>query len=103
MDDQHETQFQDLEWARPRIKAQIKNNKHRGMGASVSGLFTMLRRERHLSLIGDYPILWIIMNETQEMNKMKIKRALTKSQEYKGLPKIQKMWWLKSLSDPLYR
>jgi len=36
MDDQHETQFQDLEWARPRIKAQIKNNKHRGMGASVS-------------------------------------------------------------------
>lgn len=98
-----DNQFQDLEWARPRIQAQIEKNKRRGMGASISGLFKMLRSQRHLTLIGDYPLLWIIMNETKETSQIKIKTALKYSDEYKQLPKREKMWWLKSLSSDLYR
>ena len=94
-----DNQFQDLEWARPRIKAQIRNNKKRGMGASISGLFTMLRRERHLSLIGDFSILWIIMDETHETNKNKIRTALRKSEEYRSVSKKEKMQWLSTLAN----
>ena len=92
-----ENQFQDLEWARPRIKARIRNNKKAGDGTSISGLFTLLRKERHLSLIGDYPILWIIQDEMKETNKTKLHHALKKSEEYRSLRKQEKMWWLQSL------
>lgn len=92
-----ENQFQDLEWARPRIKARIKANKQNGDGTSLSGLFSLLRKERHLSLIGDYSLMWIILDETKEKNKTKIAYALRKSPEFRSIRKQEKMWWLKSL------
>ena len=96
MELQQDIQFQDLNWARPKIKARIHMNKLAGDGTSVSGLFTMLRKERHLSLIGDYSIFWIILDELKETSKTKIHNALYKSEEYRNLPKREKMWWLKS-------
>ena len=97
MEPQQDNQFQDLEWARPRIQAQIANNKKRGMGYSLSGLFTMLRKERHLSLIGDYSLMWIIQDETKETSSMKIHGMLRKSEEYRNVSKREKMWWYRSL------
>jgi len=93
---ENNTQFQDLEWAIPRIHAQIKENKKRGMGASVSGLFSMLRKERHLSLMGDYFLFWIILSEVKTTSS-KLSTALRKSKEYNGLQKREKMLWLKNL------
>ena len=92
-----ENQFQDLEWARPRIKRQISHNKKYKMGYSLSGLFTMLRKERHISLIGDYSLMWIIMDETKEISSMKIHGMLRKSEEYQNISKREKMWWFNSL------
>jgi len=103
MNGQHNTQFQDLGWAIPKIQKKIQGNKKRGMKASISGIFKMLRSQPHLSLIGDYPLLWVIMNETKETNKIKIKNALKYSDEYKHLSKREKMWWMRSLSDPAYK
>lgn len=97
MQAQHDTQFQDLNWARPRIQAQILHNKKRGSNSSLSGLFSMLRKQRHFSLLGDYPLFWIIMDETKEKSKTKIKTALRKSEEYRSVSKKEKMWWLNSL------
>lgn len=98
MQAQHDTQFQDLDWARPRIQTYIKNNKTRDRGTSISGLFSMIRKQRHLSLIGDYPLFWVIMDETKETNKSKIRTALRKSEEYRSVSKKEKMWWLNSLA-----
>lgn len=96
MEPQRDTQFQDLEWARPRIKTRLLNNKKQEYGTSVSGLYSMLRKEPHLSLIGDYSLFWIIIDETKETSKTKIANALRKSQEFNGLRKKERMWWLQS-------
>lgn len=89
-----DNQYQDLEWAIPKIKARIEKNKKQGDGVSISGLFKMLRSARHLSLIGDYFLFWIILRYVQPKG---LAWALRKSSEYNALKKNEKMLWKRLL------
>lgn len=78
------TEFQDINWAKPIIKQQLKTFPT----SKISTIFKVLRNHPRFTLIGDYPIFSVIISEMKNMKinitKLMIRKALKYSEELKG-------------------
>lgn len=82
------TEFQNLEWAIPKIQKQFIKNPRK----SISATFRFLRNHPRYTLIGDYPILSIIVDTIRKLGIKPFRRnllyGLNSSEEFKiWLPK----------------
>lgn len=98
---QNKTQFCDLEWAIPKTQRLFIKNKNR----SISATFRFFRKHSALSLIGDYPILAMIVNTIKDL-KIPLKRnsllyTFNQSTEFKNLPRNDKQDLINELIKPL--
>lgn len=97
----NKTQFCDLEWAIPKIQRLFIKNRNR----SISAAFRFFRNHSALFLIGDFPILAMIVNTIKDL-KIPLKRAnlfyaLNQSTELKDLPRNDKQDLIDELLKPL--
>lgn len=100
-------EYQDLDTARPFIQRTIRQNQKHGYGTSIRALFRNLRKKQWLSFFGDWPIMWIILDEYKKQKikttSSKIQSAIKQSEEYQDLKKREKMEWLRILSEDIYK
>ena len=87
--------FQSTEWVEKRTKELFIQNPNR----SPLPIFRYFRKNESVSLIGDYPIMWTIIN-VATLLKIKfdyqvVYRFCRQSEEYKSSPKSEKMLWTK--------
>ena len=92
-----DTQFQDLQWVIDRAKKEFQDKPTR----EISPLYRELRANKKYSLFGDYFILWAMGEALRQLGRVPNRNTFTtacgKSEEFRGLPKKQKMWWLNNV------
>lgn len=76
--------IQDLSNAKPKIEKHFRKRP----GASISAMYRQLRHSPRYSLIGDYPILSLIVSTVSELGivikPLAVRRAMRLSPELKG-------------------
>jgi hypothetical protein len=88
--------LQNLDYAKYLIETRLRENNKNGDNTSLSGLFTLVRKNDKFSFIGDYPIISYCSNFINP-TRSDFQYASTKSKEYKELRKREKMRWVDSL------
>ena len=95
-------QYQDLTLSKSRITKLNMQNPNR----SISATLCNLRSKSYNSSIGDYPLLYTIIDTLQglsiNLNRSKVNYALNKSEELKHLSKMEKNELLNQLIKPIY-
>lgn len=95
-------EYQDADYGQKILEQKVKIHARHEKTLTPSGAFAEVRKHPHLQLIGDYILLWEVVQFFH-----KIKRTITRSQfwtmtqrsdEYKSLPKKEKMEWFTNLS-----
>lgn len=83
-------EYQDLSLSKSRTIKMYMQNPNR----SISSTFCNLRNKSYNSSIGDYPLLYAIINTLLDLsinfNRSKVNYALNKSQELKQFSKVEK-------------
>lgn len=79
-----ETEYQNLDWAIPIVKQQLKECPH----SKISTIFNKVRNHPRLSIFGDYPLFLVVIKELRntgkEITKTMIRKALKISSELKN-------------------
>jgi len=79
-----ETEYQNLDWAIPIIKQQLKEYPT----SKISTVFKRLRNNPRLTLFGDYPLYVMVIKELKKqnrsINKSEIKNAFKISKELRN-------------------
>ena len=95
-----QNQFQDLE----HIIVRIKKSFHQNPNRSISALFRRWRKYRFISLIGDYPLLWTIVNTglltKANITRQKVRYAFNQSEELREFQNEDKTELLDYLIKP---
>lgn len=95
-------QYQDLSLSKLRITKMYMQNPNR----SISATFCNLRNKSYNTSIGDYPLLYaileIILDLSIKPSRFQANYALNKSEELKQLSKLDKKELLNQLIKPIY-
>jgi hypothetical protein len=86
---------QDAAYAYKLATGRITSNARGGNSTTLGGLYNLLRKSPSLSFIGDYSLISQAINAMNHahifISRDSIGRAMRKSQDFKDLPKKEKM------------